>query len=159
MPSQIVLKCSKALAEKKLTLAFAESVTSGRMAAEFALCPESGSVLRGGLVCYDAFLKETILHVPKDMLRTFTPESAEVTKELAERLQNFIPADIHVGVTGLATPGGSETEEKPVGTIFLHIYMKGKSVAGRRVCKGNPEEVILAAVDFAAEMLLGEIPQ
>ncbi|KAA0992911.1 CinA family protein [Dyadobacter aurulentus] len=159
MPSEIVKECSKALAERGLCIAFAESATAGRLSAEFSLCSESGTVLKGGLVCYDAFLKQTILHVPADMIRTFTPESAEVTQELAHRLQTFIPADIHMAVTGLTCPGGSETAEKPVGTVFLHVYIKGKSIGIREVFKGNPEEIVLKAVDRAAEAILAELPK
>ncbi|TLV03270.1 CinA family protein [Dyadobacter luticola] len=158
MLSQIVLDCSKALAEQGLTVAFAESATAGRLAAEFSLCPESGSVLKGSLVCYDASLKENILRVPPEMLRNFTPESAEVTQELAHRLQTFIPADVHVAVTGLTTPGGSESPEKPVGTMFIHAFFKTKSVAARDVFSGSAEEIVLQTIDRIARLILEEIP-
>lgn len=158
MPSQIVKQCSKALADSQLTVAFVESATAGRLSAEFSMCPESGSVLKGGLVCYDAAIKESILHVPKDMLLHFTPESAEVTRELAERLQRFIPADLHVAVTGLTCPGGSETPEKPVGTMFVHLFMKGKSIGVREVFTGAPEEVVMQCIDHTAALILREIP-
>ncbi|GGB77641.1 CinA family protein [Dyadobacter sediminis] len=157
MPSQIVTDCSKSLAEKKLTVAFAESATAGRLASEFALCEDSGKILKGGLVCYDAELKKSILHVPQEILDQFTPESAEVTKEIAERLQPLIPAEIHVGVTGLTTPGGSETPEKPVGTIFLHAFIQDRSIAVREVFKGEPEEIVLQAIDRVAELIMQEI--
>ncbi|KAA6432773.1 CinA family protein [Dyadobacter flavalbus] len=157
MPSQIVMDCSKSLAERKLTVAFAESATAGRLASEFSLCPDSGKVLKGGLVCYDADLKKSILHVPEDILNKFTPESAEVTKEIAGRLKPLIPADIHVGITGLTTPGGSESPEKPVGTIFLHAFIKDRSVAVREVFKGEPEEIVMQAIDRAAELIMQEV--
>lgn len=158
MPSTIVMECGKALADRQLTVAFVESATAGRLSAEFSMCPESGSILKGGLVCYDASLKESILHVPKDMLRHFTPESAEVTRELAERLQTFIPADLHIAVTGLTCPGGSETPEKPVGTMFIHFCTRGKSVAVREVFSGSPEQIVLQCIDRAASLILSEIP-
>lgn len=158
MPSQIIMKCSEALADRQLTVAFAESATAGRLSAEFSMCPESGRTLKGSLVCYDAALKESILHVPKDMLRKFTPESAEVTRELAERLQRFIPADLHIAITGLTCPGGSETSEKPVGTMFIHLFMKGKSVAVREVFAGSPEKIVLQCIDRTAALILNEIP-
>lgn len=158
MPSQIVKQCSKALADRELTVAFAESATAGRLSAEFSMCPESGSVLKGSLVCYDAAVKEGILHVPKDMLLHFTPESAEVTRELAERLQRFIPADLHIAVTGLTCPGGSETPEKPVGTMFVHLFMQGKSIGVREVFTGAPEEVVMQCIDRTAALILQEIP-
>jgi nicotinamide-nucleotide amidase len=158
MPSNIVIQCSNALAAQRLTVAFVESATAGRLSAEFSMCPESGSTLKGGLVCYDASLKESILHVPKDMLRRFTPESAEVTRELADRLQTFIPADVHIAVTGLTCPGGSETEEKPVGTMFVHLCTRNKSVALRQVFAGSPEEIVMQCIDRIAQLILEEIP-
>ncbi|MCE6987815.1 CinA family protein [Dyadobacter sp. CY323] len=158
MPSQLVISCSHALAERSLTVAFVESATAGRISAEFSLCEDSGKVLKGGLVCYDASLKESILRVPREMLERFTPESAEVTQELADRLQTFIPADVHIALTGLTTPGGSETEEKPVGTIFIHAFLKGKSVPVREVFTGSAEEIVLKSVDRAAQLILDEIP-
>lgn len=158
MPSTIVIQCSRALADRQLTVAFVESATAGRLSAEFSMCPDSGTILKGGLVCYDASLKQSILHVPKDMLDHFTPESAEVTRELAERLQTFIPADLHIAVTGLTCPGGSETPEKPVGTMFVHLCTRGKSVAIRDVFSGTPEEVVLQCIDRIAGLILAEIP-
>lgn len=157
MPSQIVKDCSKALAARELTVAFAESATAGRLAAEFSLCPDSGKVLKGGLVCYDANLKVDILKVPQEVLDEFTPESAEVTKELADRLQTLIPADIHIGITGLTTPGGSETPEKPVGTIFAHAFFKGNSVGIREVFEGGPEDIVLKSIDRVSELILNKI--
>jgi nicotinamide-nucleotide amidase len=157
MPSQKITDCSQLLAEQNLRIAFAESATAGRLAAEFSLTADSGNILVGGLVCYDANLKVEILRVPKELIEFYTPESAEVTKELAERLQTYIPGDIHVAITGLTTPGGSETDEKPVGTIFIHAMIKGNSVAVREVFEGSAEQIVLQAVDRVAQLLIDEI--
>src|SRR5690349_5487100 len=108
MPSQLVLDSSKHLADKKLTIAFVESATAGRLAAEFSMSPQSGTILVGGLVCYDARVKERILGISKELIEKYTPESEEVTKALADKFRNFLDADVHVAVTGLTTPGGSE---------------------------------------------------
>lgn len=157
MPSEHVIKCGHVLADNEMTIAFVESATAGRMASEFSLVPESGKILMGGLVCYDANLKKEILGLPGEMLEKFTPESAEVTKELALRLQKFIKADIHVAVTGLTTSGGSETPKKPVGTMFIHAMIGDKSLAVHEVFKGSPEEIILQTIDMAAKLLTNEL--
>jgi nicotinamide-nucleotide amidase len=157
MPSQHVLDCSQVLAEKKMTIAFVESATAGRMAAEFSLVPDSGKILLGGLVCYDANLKKEILGLPAEIIEEFTPESAEVTKELARRLQKFIKADIHVAVTGLTTPGGSETPGKPVGTMFIHAMIGDRSLAVREAFEGSPEEIVLKTIDRTARLLTDEL--
>lgn len=124
MPSQLVINCSRILAEHNLTVAFVESATGGRMASEFSLVPNAGKTLIGGLVCYDACMKEDILGVPADLIQKYTPESEQVTRELAARLKKFMKADIHIAVTGLTTEGGSETPEKPVGTMFVHAFLR-----------------------------------
>lgn len=157
MPSKIVLACAKVLMDQKLTIAFAESASAGRLSAEFSLVPECGGMLKGGIVCYDACIKQDVLGVPKELIEKYTPESAEVTRELAARLQNFMKADIQVAVTGLTTPGGSETSEKPVGTMFIHALIKQKPFALREVYKGSPEEIVLQTVDRVAQLLIDEL--
>ena len=157
MAKESILACSKLLAERKLTIAFAESATAGWLCSEFALAPESGQVLKGGIVCYDAGLKELILNIPHQLIESFTPESQEVTDELAKRLGHVIKSDIQVGVTGLTRPGGSETEEKPFGTIFISALIQGKLVSHQKVFSGSCEDVIHQTVDAAAKLLIDKL--
>jgi nicotinamide-nucleotide amidase len=157
MPSELVIACSKLLIYKELTLAFAESATAGRLSAEFSLVPECGKMLKGGVVCYDATVKLDLLNVPEELIKEFTPESAEAAKAIAEGLQELMKADIIVGITGLTTAGGSETQEKPVGTMFIHAIINGKHVPVREVYEGLPEPIVLKTVDRVAELLINEI--
>ena len=157
MPSPILIKCSNLLKQKKLTLATAESATAGRFCAELAIIPDCGEILKGGIVCYDACIKQDVLGVPPELVEKYTPESAEVTAELANRLRHFMKADIQVAITGLPMPGGSESEEKPVGTMFIHLLTKEKHVAIRQVFKGTAEEVILQTIDRIAQELIDQL--
>ena len=157
MPSEIVIKCSKAIAEKDWNIAFAESATAGRMSAEFAMNPYSGAILRGGIVCYDVFIKEQILNVPHSSIEKYTPESAEVTQLLAQQAAKIFNSKITVAITGLTSPGGSETEEKPVGTIFFHIITPTKKISHHEVFQGTPEEIVLKAVDKTANLIIDSI--
>lgn len=154
MPSTIVLESCKALAENNLTITFAESATAGSLCAAYAMAPESGKVLKGGIVCYDAVLKEHILRIPPGLIKKYTPESAEVTEQLCRRLKKLINADVYVAVTGLTTSGGSETREKPVGTMFIHMIWEDKSLGVREVYRGKPEEIIAQTIDRVARMVL-----
>lgn len=149
--------CSKLMAEHGLTIAFAESATAGWLCSEFALTEESGKVLKGGIACYDADLKVDLLRVPRELINEFTPESMEVTREMAYRLPALIPSDIRVTVTGLTTPGGSETPEKPVGTMFVFALLKGREVSFRKVFRGSCEAVIRQTIEATADMLIGEL--
>ncbi|WP_345951182.1 nicotinamide-nucleotide amidohydrolase family protein [Mucilaginibacter sp. PAMB04274] len=157
MPSDIVIDCSHTLKDRKLTIAFAESVTAGKVISEFALIPNCGSVLNGSIVCYDVSVKKSLLGVTDEMIEKFTPESAEVTEQLAIGLRKLIPSDVIVAVTGLAAPGGSETEEKPVGTMFVHGFFKDKPWKLRLYIDDEPEQVILKAIDEIANYLLKEL--
>lgn len=159
MPSQIVKECSKCIKDHNMTIAFAESATAGRLAAEFALTEYSGNILKGGLVCYDARIKEDILGIEPGLIVQFTPESHEVTKAMAINLQTFIKSDIQVAVTGLTTPGGSENEHKPVGTMFIHVLILGHSIAVRELLDGSPEQMVLKTVDLAAQTIINELHQ
>lgn len=141
----------------ELTIATAESATAGRLAAEISLIPECGKTLKGGIVSYDACIKEDILGVSDALVKKYTPESAEVTEDMANKLQKLIKADIYVAITGLTTPGGSETPEKPVGTMFIHALIKGKSIPIREVFKGSAEEVVMKTIDRVAQLIIEEL--
>jgi nicotinamide-nucleotide amidase len=157
MAESKIAVCSKLMARQGLTIAFAESATAGWLCSEFALTEESGKVLMGGIACYDAGLKIKLLKVPQELIDEFTPESMEVTREMAYRLRQLIASDIQVTVTGLTTPGGSETPEKPVGTMFVFALIKDKEASFRKVFSGSCEDVIHQTIEAAADMLTREL--
>jgi nicotinamide-nucleotide amidase len=157
MPSEIVKKCSNTIAAKGWNIAFAESASAGRMAAEFSMTEKSGAVLRGGIVCYEVFVKEQILNVPHSIIEKCTPESADVTKILAQQTLKIFNSKIAVAITGLTTPGGSESEEKPLGTMFFHIITPAAIMSHREVFKGTPEEIVLQAIDKTAQLIVESI--
>ncbi|MEQ7802170.1 nicotinamide-nucleotide amidohydrolase family protein [Pedobacter sp. ASV1-7] len=147
-------RCGKLLIKHQLTIAFAESATAGRISAAFAMVPDAGKFLKGGIVCYDADLKCSLLDVPKKQLKEFTPESETVTRGITKGVQTLIPADIHIGCTGLTAPGGSETPGKPVGTMFLHGLQGQQQVLDERIFfQGAPDEIISQTITFLAKHL------
>ncbi|MFH6959115.1 CinA family protein [Flavobacterium aquidurense] len=157
MTSEIIIQCSEAIAAKGWNIAFAESASAGKLSAEFSLTPLSGKILRGGIVCYEVFVKEQILLIPHELIEQFTPESQEVTSALAQRTAVIFNSDITVALTGLTTPGGSETREKPVGTIFLSIITPLGTIDHREVFTGGPEQIIQQAADKAAALIIEKI--
>lgn len=157
MPSDILIKSSQILLTHKLTIATAESATAGRLAAELSLIPDCGKILKGGIISYDACIKEEILGVSDKLVKKHTPESAEVTEEMVNKLQKLIKADIYIAITGLTMPGGSETPEKPVGTMFIHAIIKDKSIPIREAFKGSAEEIVMKTVDRVAQLIIDEL--
>lgn len=155
--SGMVEKCSDLLFEKKKTVVFAESVTGGYISFLFSLTAHAGETLKGGVVCYDAAIKEKLLEVPDGMIDKYTPESLEVTKAITHGLKGISDADIYVGITGLSKSGGSESREKPVGTIFTCIIAGEREIDDRALFKGDEHSILDCAVENVVELITYQI--
>lgn len=103
-----------------LTLATAESCTGGLVAARLTSVPGSSDVVIGGVVAYSNELKERQLGVSSGLLAARGAVSAEAAEAMARGARERLGADIAVGVTGVAGPGGG-TPEKPVGLVYVHV--------------------------------------
>lgn len=155
MESSVMSELGRQLIARKLTIAFAESATAGWLCSEFSLIDDAGKFLQGGISCYDADLKEKLLGVDKWLIENYTPESMEVTRAIAIGLKTLIPADIHIGVTGLTSPGGSETADKPVGTMFVYACSGTELIFSRRLnFSGSRKDIVTGTVSQCAELLL-----
>ena len=148
-----------ALRDNNLSVAFAESCTAGMLASEFVKAKGSSDVLKGSLVVYQPEVKIKLLHVRKETLELYTAESQQVTNEMVMGLKKLLDADINVAVTGLAGSGGSETEEKPVGTVFVSFLYDGKAEEFREVFAGNTQAIRKKTVDYIFEKLQGILEQ
>lgn len=157
MPAKSVIACCHNILSQDLTIAFVESATTGRLVYDFTAVPDCGQIVMGSIVCYDRSVKEGLLKVPAEVIDKYSAESPEVTQLLAEGLKSLIPADIIVAVTGLASPGGSETEEKPVGTMFVHAIIKDKAWKTSLFFEGSPDEIVAQTIDGIAALLLEEL--
>lgn len=151
---ELIEECGNLIAAAKLTVAFAESATAGILAFEFSQSEHSGEILRGGLVCYDAHIKEKVLGVPTTLIEKYTPESAEVTKEMAIRLKKMMGADVVVSVTGLTTSGGSEGPGKPVGTMFYCVLIEERTIERREVFSGSAREIVYHTIEDIVKTII-----
>src|SRR5690606_37420345 len=154
---ELIERCCRLIAERGWTIAFAESVTARKLAFEFSMTPDSGAVLKGSLVCYNACIKEDILGIPKEMIDLYTPESAEVTREMAARIKKLMKAEVSVAVTGLSSPGGSEQPGKPVGTMFYCIYIQRQVVERKKIFTGTAAEIIDLSLEHIAQTIIHEL--
>ncbi len=113
---------------KGLTLSTAESCTGGYIAHLITQHPGSSAVYWGGAVAYAYELKESILGVKESTLNTFGAVSEQTVTEMAEGAIKHFKTDYAIAVSGIAGPDGG-TEEKPVGTVWIAISSKHKTVA------------------------------
>jgi PncC family amidohydrolase len=113
---------ASAFADRGLTVATAESCTGGLLAARLTERPGSSAWVLGGVTAYANSAKEQLLDVPADVLAEHGAVSPEVAVALAEGARRRFGADVGVGITGVAGPGGG-TADKPVGTV--HVCVAG----------------------------------
>ena len=106
----------KILIEKGFTISFAESCTGGKMAGAVVDVSDASKVLNASFVTYSNEAKMKYLNVRSDTLETFGAVSEQTAKEMAEGVAKANDAEVGVGITGIAGPGGG-TAEKPVGTV------------------------------------------
>jgi nicotinamide-nucleotide amidase len=102
------------------TLATAESCTGGLLAARLTDLPGASDYFKGGVVVYSNDAKVAQAGVPAELIERHGAVSAEVARALAEGARERLGADVGVGITGIAGPGGG-SEEKPVGTVHIAL--------------------------------------
>jgi nicotinamide-nucleotide amidase len=102
------------------TIAVAESCTGGLLAARLTDPPDASDYMLGGLVAYSNDVKSAQAGVDPVLIERHGAVSTEVAEALADGARTRLGADIGVGITGIAGPGGG-TEEKPVGFVCLSI--------------------------------------
>jgi nicotinamide-nucleotide amidase len=103
-----------------LTIATAESCTGGLLAARLTDPPGASEYVKGAIVAYSNEVKIALAGVPAELLQAHGAVSAEVARALADGARSRLDADVGVGVTGLAGPGGG-SQEKPVGLVWLSV--------------------------------------
>ena len=111
------------LRTRGLTIATAESCTGGLLAGRLTDLAGSSDYVLGGLVVYSNEAKVALAGVDPALIERVGAVSLEVAEALADGARAALDADIGVGITGVAGPGGG-TPEKPVGLVWF-------SVAGR----------------------------
>jgi nicotinamide-nucleotide amidase len=109
-----------ALLRGSLTIGTAESCTGGLLAARLTDPAGASEYVRGGIVAYSDEVKTSHAGVSAELIRTHGAVSEEVAQALADGARSRLGADVGVGVTGVAGPGGG-TEEKPVGLVWLSV--------------------------------------
>lgn len=130
----------KALREKKLKIATAESLTGGLVSKRITEVSGSSEVFECGICSYSNSMKHNILGVSKATLDEFTEYSAETALEMAKGVRRLSGADIGIATTGIAGPGGG-TDEKPVGLVYAAVDSDNYSTVKKLLLsRGFPEE-------------------
>ena len=149
----------KALGEKGLTIAVAESCTGGLIGKRITEVPGASSVFNCGVCAYSNEMKTRLLGVKEETLSLYGAVSAQTAVEMARGVREVAGADIGLSVTGIAGPDGG-TPDKPVGLVYIAVSSAANDSSKElRLSRGygNERELIrLLAASNALHLALRE---
>ena len=140
------------LREHKLTIATAESCTGGLLSSRLTDVPGSSDYVQQGVVCYSNQSKTDWLDVPPAMIAEHGAVSEPVAQAMASGIRAKTSADVGIGVTGIAGPGGG-TPEKPVGTVAIAVSLRGDARVRTFQFFGGRDMVKFQSAQAALNML------
>ncbi|HEX4722233.1 MAG TPA: CinA family protein [Pseudonocardiaceae bacterium] len=115
----LVAEVVELLRQRGETVATAESLTAGLLAAALTTVPGASAVVRGGLVVYATDLKASLAGVPADLLAEHGAVHPDVAAALATGARVACGADWGVGLTGVAGP--DPQDGVPPGTVYFGV--------------------------------------
>lgn len=148
----------RALTQRGLTVATAESCTGGLVAAKLVNYPGISAALNEAHVTYANAAKVRYCGVRQETLDVFGAVSEQTAHEMAQGLRERSGADIAVSTTGVAGPGGG-TLEKPVGLVYVGCADAHGVRVERLMLSGDRQKVrelaALRALDMVRRAALG----
>ncbi|HET8779879.1 MAG TPA: CinA family protein [Agromyces sp.] len=150
----------RTLTERGLTIAVAESLTGGLLAAALVDVPGASAVFRGGIVAYATPLKATLLGVDRDLLAERGAVDAEVARQMADGVRRALavagrPVDIGVATTGVAGPDAQD--EKPPGSAFVAVAMGDMVDVVPLTLSGARDDIRAATVRAALDAVMARL--
>ncbi|WP_369217489.1 CinA family protein [Streptomyces flavofungini] len=101
------------------TVAVAESLTGGLVAAGLTAVPGASKVFRGSVTAYATDLKRDVLGVDGTLLEERGAVDAEVARQMARGVRAALRADWGIATTGVAGPDPQDGQA--VGTVFVAV--------------------------------------
>ncbi|MCA1007953.1 nicotinamide-nucleotide amidohydrolase family protein [Rhodococcus hoagii] len=145
----------EALVRRGQTLATAESLTAGLLAATVAGVPGASAVLRGGLIVYATDLKGSLAGVDSAVLASDGPVAASTAAQLAEGARDRCAADWGIGLTGVAGPDPQDGHAP--GTVFLGVSGPDGTEVTALQLSGERWEIRFGSVRLAVSSLLDRL--
>lgn len=141
----------RALRDRGLTLATAESLTGGALASALVDVPGASAVMRGGIVAYATDVKASVLGVDRDLLASRGAVDPDVAAQMAARVRVLLGADIGLATTGVAGP--DPQDGRPVGTVFIAIADAQGPQVRDVTLEGTRATIRMGTVDAVLEFL------
>ncbi|HEY8642966.1 MAG TPA: CDP-diacylglycerol--glycerol-3-phosphate 3-phosphatidyltransferase [Candidatus Dormibacteraeota bacterium] len=135
------------------TLAVAESMTGGGLAARLTDRPGSSKWFLGGVVAYSNQAKSDLLGVDPELVARHGAVSAEVAVAMAQGVRRRLGSDLGVGITGIAGPGADGTV-KPIGLTYIAAASGDEERCQRFMFGGDRRSNREQASEAALKLLL-----
>jgi nicotinamide-nucleotide amidase len=158
--TSVDLQVAELLRSSGRSIATAESCTGGLVAGRLTDLAGSSDYVLGGLVVYSNEAKVRLAGVDPALIERVGAVSVQVAEALADGAIAALRADVGVGITGIAGPGGG-TEAKPVGTVCFSVATRdGARLTRRALLPGGRFDVrdrsTTVALHLVRRLLLGE---
>lgn len=143
------------LAESNGTVAVAESLTGGMVAAELTAVPGASKSFRGSVTAYATELKHLVLGVDAGLLEAEGAVNPQVAEEMAAGVRRVLGASWGISTTGVAGPDPQDGQ--PVGTVFIAVAGPGVRKTARLRLKGSRAEIRRESARTVLELLASEL--
>jgi nicotinamide-nucleotide amidase len=137
------------------TVAVAESLTGGLVAAALTEIPGASVVVRGGVLAYATDLKAQVLGVDEALLASQGAVDSEVAAQMASGVRSLMGATYGLATTGVAGP--DQADGKPVGTVYVAVAGPGSSRVRALSLSGDRQEVRALSVHAVLSLLAEEL--
>jgi nicotinamide-nucleotide amidase len=150
----------KLLLASDKTLSIAESCTGGSISRMIIGVPGSSAYMMGAIVAYNNSIKSNELNVSSELIDKMGAVSKDVAIAMAEGIRRKFASDYSVATTGIAGPDGG-TEVKPVGTVWVAVSSKNRSLAMKfnfgNIREHNIRRSSLVALNMLRTLIIKEI--
>ncbi|MFI9154270.1 CinA family protein [Streptomyces sp. NPDC053367] len=145
------------------TVAVAESLTGGLVAAELTAVAGASQAFRGSVTAYATALKHELLGVDTTLLEERGAVDPQVAAQMAAGVRRALGADWGIATTGVAGP--EPQDGRPVGTVFVAVDGPRRagsgSAGGGKVealrLNGDRAEIRMESVRSVLDLLLREL--
>ncbi len=151
----IAAEALRLLAESDQTVAVAESLTGGMVAAELTAVPGASRSFRGSVTAYATELKHRVLGVDAGLLAAEGAVNAQVAGEMAAGVRRVLGASWGIATTGVAGP--KPQDGRPVGTVFVAVAGPEGEKTVPLSLNGSREEIRRESARTVLELLLSEL--
>jgi nicotinamide-nucleotide amidase len=134
------------------TIAVAESLTGGMLAAALTAIPGASAAFRGGVVAYATDLKAALLGVSAALLDRHGAVHPDVARAMAEGVARRLGATVGAATTGVAGPDPQDGQ--PVGTVYVAVSAGGETTVRSLALSGGRQQIRRATVEQALGLLI-----